>query len=382
MYELPEYAAMIADTRRVDAYAAALLLAVKPGSVVVEVGAGIGFFAIMARKMGARRVIAIEPNRAFTLARSLATHNDAGDGIEFIQGVAKDVTLPEPADVLVADLRGALPVAADYLESMIDARDRLLRPGGTLIPMVDTLYAAVVQDPVVYGKLTPSWSAPGIEIDLGPLHRLTTNEWIKGRFVPEQLLTEPQPWAIIDYLGIVNPSVEGTVASSAVRDGTGHGLAVWFDSILIDGVTVSNAPGCPPSTWGMAFFPWSQPIDLKKDDRVRVHLEARHLRSEYVWRWDSDVWSRDSSQTPKARLRQCTFHNEPDPGALKKLASEYVPSLSEDGEMERFILHAVDGNTSNEEVARRLMEEFPRRFDKRSAALWRVADVVNRLGRA
>ena len=46
MYTVADYDAMLADTVRTQAYLAAIARAVRPGDVVVEIGTGVGYFAV------------------------------------------------------------------------------------------------------------------------------------------------------------------------------------------------------------------------------------------------------------------------------------------------------------------------------------------------
>src|SRR5439155_15945350 len=126
----------------------------------IEIGTGIGVFAVMARRMGARRVVAIEPDDAIAAAKMVAADNGE-TGIEFVQGLSNDISFSEKADVVVSDLRGVLPLYNGHLQSVIDARQRLLAPGGALIAAADTLYAAVVELPERYEELTAHFSADG-----------------------------------------------------------------------------------------------------------------------------------------------------------------------------------------------------------------------------
>jgi protein arginine N-methyltransferase 1 len=48
MYELPEYADMIADTGRTSMYARALEARITPSSVVLDIGTGPGLLALIA----------------------------------------------------------------------------------------------------------------------------------------------------------------------------------------------------------------------------------------------------------------------------------------------------------------------------------------------
>src|SRR5690348_9927330 len=125
---------MIRDRVRMDAYAEAIRRAVAPGSVVLDIGTGTGFMAILAERAGARRVIAVDPSPLVSLAREAALVNGVGDVVEVHQEVSTALDLDEPVDVIVSDLRGRLPLLTTHLTSIIDARDRLLRNGGVLIP--------------------------------------------------------------------------------------------------------------------------------------------------------------------------------------------------------------------------------------------------------
>ena len=72
MYNLAGYGYMIEDRVRVDAYTQAMRQAIRPGSVVLEIGTGPGIFAVLACKLGAKRVYAIEPDDIIQLAREIA----------------------------------------------------------------------------------------------------------------------------------------------------------------------------------------------------------------------------------------------------------------------------------------------------------------------
>jgi type I protein arginine methyltransferase len=85
MYSIEDYGAMIADRVRMNSYHEALRRRVRPGDVVVDLGAGTGIFALLACRFGARRVYAIEPTDAILVAREIAAANGHAERIEFIQ---------------------------------------------------------------------------------------------------------------------------------------------------------------------------------------------------------------------------------------------------------------------------------------------------------
>ena len=128
-YDFAFFCAMISDKTRADAYVEALKAAITPDSTVLDIGAGTGFFSIFACKLGARKVYAVEPNELVELARQFAAENGCDGRIEFISKLSTEIELEKKADVIVCDLRGALPLFESSIVSMMDARKRLAAPG-------------------------------------------------------------------------------------------------------------------------------------------------------------------------------------------------------------------------------------------------------------
>src|SRR5436190_11625821 len=150
MYSLEGYGKMASDKIRLEAYLAALAQTVTNGSVVDDLGCGPGMFALHACRLGARRVYAIEAGDTIQIDRDLAASNGLTGQIEFIQELSTEASLPERADVIVADLRGILPFYGTSVSSMIDARERFLAPGGSLIPQSDRLIGTLLHAPANY----------------------------------------------------------------------------------------------------------------------------------------------------------------------------------------------------------------------------------------
>ena len=376
MYSISGYGSMIADRARTDAYAEALSKAVQPGSVVLDIGTGTGFFALLACRFGARRVYAIEPADAIAVAKEMAAANGYSDRIEFIQDLSTRVILPERADVIISDLRGVLPLFQHHLPSIIDARKRLLAPDGILIPRRDLLWAAIVEAPEIYKNYAAPWEDNSYGLSLISGRRFATNSWAKARIKPEQLLVEPECLATLDYTSLDSHDINAEVKWIASREGLAHGLSIWFDCELIEGVSLSNKPGAPELIYGSAFFPLSETVAVSPGDRICVTLRADLVGDDYIWRWETQVTDRDSPAKVKADFKQSTFFAVPLSSAqLRKRAASHVPTLNEEGQIERFILSQMDGSTSLEEIARRALHEFPGRFAKWHDALTRVGEL-------
>ena len=242
----------------------------------------------------------IEPSDSIQIARDLAEANGLSERIEFIQDLSTKVNLPERADVIVADVRGILPFYGTSIASMIDARERLLAPGGVLIPQVDRLRGVLIETPGAYARSVLPWEAALRGFEISTLRNMAANTIYKIRPTPEEFLSEPCEIAVIDYRSVVSPACDAQAAWTTARGGLAHGIAVWFDAELASGVGFSNAPGEPEPLYGTAFFPFREPLPVHAGDRVSSHLRAAPVGDDYIWRWSACL-------NGKLRLEQSTF---------------------------------------------------------------------------
>lgn len=379
-YSLNGYGQMITDTGRMEAFRRALQQAITPDSVVVDIGTGTGILALLACQCGARRVYAIEPSDIIQVGRELAAANGYAQRIEFIQALSTQVTLPEPADVIVSDLRGTLSFFQQIIPATMDARRRFLAPGGRLIPQRDTLWAAVLEAPKLYQSHVAPWNEDFYGLDLSLGWRLVANSYQKTDVKPEQLLVTPHSWATLDFETVESPDVAADIAWTVTRSGIGHGLVLWFDCTLAPGIGFSNAPGEPEHVYGRTFFPWQEPVPLVLGETVSVSLHADLVGDDYIWRWDTRI--RDAGGQVKADFRQSTFFSIPlSPAKLRQMAADHVPTLAKDGQIDRLIMELMDGQTSLGDIASRLLAEFPQRFASEGEALTRVGELSLKYGR-
>ena len=380
-YSVADYAAMIVDRVRMDRYVRALEHAVRRDAVVVDIGTGTGIFALLACRFGARRVYAIEPEDVIQVAREIADANGCADRIEFIQAMSTKVTLPERADVIISDLTGALPWFLHHIPSIIDARRRLLAPGGALIPRQDAAWAAIVSVGELYRRWTGPWNGAAAALDMAAARRLIVNTTTSVHVTAENLLTEPQRWGVTDYATVEDANVRERITWTVVRGGTGHGFAAGFERTLADGIWMSNAPDAAeadrPTIYPTLLFPWPAPVELDSGDRVIVQLDATLMRHDYVWTWKTQIAEDDG--TEKAAFTQSTFYGSPlSPPTLRQGAASAVPSLNEDGRIARAVLDSMNEGVPLGEIAQRITTAFAGRFPRPGDALTFVVDLSRR----
>jgi protein arginine N-methyltransferase 1 len=377
MYGLPGYGGMIADKARLEAYSRAVRQIVKPGSLVLEIGTGPGVFAILACQAGAGRVFAIESSEVIQVAREIAIANHCADRIEFFEDLSTNVKLPVQADAVFSDLRGVLPLFGRHIPSIVDARKRFLKPGGAFSPRKDTLWMAVVEVPKIYAEIVDPWEQSGLDQDLTPARRRVIDSFVRVRATPDQLLTEPEVWATIDYLSIENPDMAGELQWTTKRAGTGHGILVWFDADLAEGAGFSNSPSEIETVYGSMFFPWEHPVELAQGDTICAQMEAKLAGNDYVWRWATQVNPAGLGGRTRDKFDQSTLNGLViSPLPLRKGASDHVARLSDDGVMARRVLELMDGRKTLEQIAQQLAAESPQRFSRWQDAM-KIAGAIS-----
>ena len=382
MYSTSAFGSMIADTVRMRAYTGALRAAVEPGDIVIDIGTGTGIFALLACQYGARRVYAIEPNDNIQVARKLARENGFQDRIEFIQDLSTKVSLTEKADVIISDLRGLLPLWGKHIPALADARRRLLKPGGVLIPKQDSLHVCAMEAPELYKDFSDPWDSNPYGLNLEAARTLVVNTWSHGKVKAEQMLTKGECWAALDYSEVEDPDVRGEVTLEFLRDGVTHGLLVWFDATLVDGIGFSNAPDSPEraTVYGSGFFPFLHPVKVTPADRAQITLSAVLVNDEYTWRWDTRIVSAEN--TVKAEYQQSTFYGTIfSQEGLRKRRPAHMPALNAEGLVEHFIQSQMDGTKPLETIARDLFARFPDRFASLQEALERAGDSAQKYGK-
>jgi protein arginine N-methyltransferase 1 len=197
--ELEFHAFCLTDTgTRLEQFATAIAARIKPGDTVADLGSGTGILSFLACRAGARRVYAIEAGESLEFGRLLAATNGFADRIEFIGMRSTQVVLPERVDAIVGDIHDTFGLQGHGLAAVTDARERLLKPGGALIPSDICLLAAPVDEPDLYQRTVGVWRQSIAGVDVSPLAHIAANQPRSTRFDRERLLAPPAPITRID----------------------------------------------------------------------------------------------------------------------------------------------------------------------------------------
>ena len=279
------HAFCLTDTgSRLIEYARAIAATVREGDVVLDIGAGSGILALLACRAGASGVYAVEASDAARLGELIASNTEFANRIEFIQSDSSKVVLNERVDVIVGDIHDTFGLQPGGLASFIDARDRLLRPGGRVIPRSIELLIAPVEAPKFYAREVDIWAQRVLGIDLSSVKPFAANHVHAGRFDPGELLAPLQPIGLLDLARSTNVQFGGTATLTISRDGIVHGLCGCFVTALSDDVVMKNVPGDGSTTnFAQAFFPLDRPVPVAAGDSMSIAI-ASHDSQAVRWR--------------------------------------------------------------------------------------------------
>ena len=214
----------------------------------------------------------------------------------FFRSDSRKVELPERVDVIVSDIRGVLPLFEGALASLQDAKKRFLAPNGVMIPRCDVLKAAIIEAEEAYLRLSSPWKTCVTEVELSIPLQLVLNTGHSITVKVEQLMSEPEELCTLDYMGNPGPDVSAKLAFRANRNGTAHGICVWFETELYEDIGFSSGPESPVTIYGQLFLPWLEPVVIEEGQAILVNLHANLVGKDYLWRWETDVVERGRRQ--------------------------------------------------------------------------------------
>jgi len=263
---LDYHATLLADARRNRAFLRALRKRVRPGTSVLDLGTGTGLWAVLAARLGARRVVAVERERLLVpVIERLARENGVGDRVFVVAGDARRVRLPRAFDLVVSETVGNEGFDEGIVPLLCRARERFLKKGGALLPEVVSLMAAPVRVGVsLRPALLESRSFRELALHVPHLRPAARLPYLaRGACLVRVDLRVARPPLALDRLA----------ARFRLRDGRKlRGFALWVEMELAPGVRLSTRAA---SSWWLTLLP-AEPagrgpctVDLELSKRKR-----------------------------------------------------------------------------------------------------------------
>jgi len=245
----------------------------------------------------------------------------------------------------------------------VHARERLLAPGGKILPDTDTLWLAVASAPEAFERTHRAWQDDHYGLDLRSALRLVDNTVIEHRASEEDLLCTPTQWARVHYPTLTDLRLRGRGTCKVTKRGTAHGIVAWFDTELARSIGYSNAPGSANAVYGQMLFPWPNAVTLEPGDEVSYDLRADPVSSDVLWTWATEIRRPVAPHCVLLRSRQSTFAALPmSAESLRMREASFTPSLSGQGALVLSVLEWMKLGRPVREIAGVVLANHPESF--------------------
>lgn len=282
--EMEEHRILLADEVCQNSFADIIFKNVKPGDVVLDLGAGSGIHTLFALKAGASKVYAIESDTIIETAKEVIADNGYSNQVIFVEGDSSVVELPEKVDVIITNI-GFLHT----VNCLPDARKRFLKPGGKLIPSSAQLSFVPVLVDDFYKKQIEFWDTEKFGFKFNAFKKLAANHPQYSFFKEDVFMAIPNEVTPIDFYKDLDPVLSWNTKFNVTQNGAVAGFAGWY-AFQVDGkafITTKPPLTMSPELWHQFFIPLSTPIDVKMNDEIQfdVKMAREAAVGGPVWTW-------------------------------------------------------------------------------------------------
>lgn len=267
---------LIADQVRNEAFFAALKAAIVPGkSVVADIGAGTGLLGLMASKLGAKEVFLFETAEVAGVAAAVLKSNKA-KRCHLIPCHSTEFQDRLAVDIIVSETLGNYALEENIIATLADARQRFLKPGGTVIPDHIIQYVAPVVTPRIDTELR-AWDRVGHGLDLSMAQTMSLNNAYVRALQPSEILDgcrSAMVWDEVDLKTETKSKRRGEAEWRLPRPAKIYGFATWWKVELVPGIGFSTGPLSPRTHWEQLYFPLTAPMDADASDLIAVDLRS------------------------------------------------------------------------------------------------------------
>ncbi|MFT7668220.1 MAG: 2-polyprenyl-3-methyl-5-hydroxy-6-metoxy-1,4-benzoquinol methylase [Planctomycetota bacterium] len=270
---------MLADRSRTVGYGDGIAAVVKPGMTVLDVGAGTGILSFFSARAGAEKVYAVDRSDILSVTEELVEVNGFTGIIECVDGVAEDIDLPGKVDVIVSEWMGMFALTEAMFESVCRARDKHLKPGGTMIPSRIKMCFTPVQEDQLYNQHGLGfWTDSLYGFDYTPMINAEIADLDTNSVEGNKAIALGPAVELVDIDCVADPIekywFDAHVTVEITSSGRLHGFLGHFEAELGPGIVLSTAHDKPMTHWRQSWFPIRE-REVEAGDTIIMHVKAR-----------------------------------------------------------------------------------------------------------
>lgn len=285
----------LADPERVEAYRRAIGRYVRPGLVVMDVGTGTGLRALLAAHRAPRRLYAVDPSRQLDTARWVARRHGLSEAITFVREDSRRFTPPEKkVDVLLHEQLGPALFDAGLVSQLVGLRERLLRPGGRILPHRFEVYIEPIQLrneaclPFIWSQRLPSVDFSCLQTLREAMSPSYFTRLIRSYEV-SHLLCLPEPLLTLDLETVKAGELPRRLryTRTVQRAGRLDGFCVFYRASFDEETSFSASPLREQNPSPMMLLRVDS-RDFSEGQELSFELELQELEEVTSWRWHFD----------------------------------------------------------------------------------------------
>jgi len=266
---------MLKDKVRTGSYRAAILNNTQlfKGKTVLDVGCGTGILSMFAAKAGASHVVGIDMSNIIDQAVKIVEANGFKDTITLVKGKLEDTELPiSQFDIIISEWMGYFLLYESMLDTVLEARDRYLKPGGHIFPDRATMYIAAIEDQDYKDEKINFWENV-YGFDFSCIKDIALREPLVDTVELKTVATDPCVLKSIDLRTAKKEDLTFTAPFElrAIRNDYIHAFLAWFD-ISFDcthtKVHFSTGPHAPYTHWKQTVFYTPETLTVSEDEKI------------------------------------------------------------------------------------------------------------------
>ncbi len=365
---------MVFDAARNKAYAKALARVIRPGTTVMDLGAGMGVHGFFASKLGSAAVHLVEPSPVLDIARRVAEKNGLKN-VLYHPCRVEELQLDRQVDVLVSVFTGNFLLTEDLLPSLFYARDKFLAPGGHMIPDRGRMEVVPVCAADYYQKQIEAWNSCAEnaarhgepELDFRIVRSFAANSlyYDTPKNFNASQLAEPAALMDMDFTVAPRAECDNETEVEVLQDGTCHGWLGWFQ-IRLGEEWLSTSGEQENTHWSPVFLPLERPLEVRAGERLGFALKRPEFGE---WTWTTR--QAENCQRQSTFFSQVLTHDR-----VLRASENYQPRLSRRGEATQWLLAQMTGKVAVKQLSKELYELYPEVYYSEDEALRFVKGLV------